>query len=111
MVFEVGVEPGLEEVGSWCVGGANRPGREGWWAGTVMEHHVTFPFAVCLLGTEETAGFWRRSRVSWRQFVSTACWLGRVSTNVVHIPSVVFTHCGGDGRLVAPKGVPLGSVE
>lgn len=76
-----------------------------------MEHHVTFPFAVCLLGTEETTRFWKRSSVSWRQFVSTACWLGHVSTNVVHILSVVFTYCGGDGRLVAPKGVPLGSLE
>ena len=51
MEFEVGFEPGLEEGGSWYVGGANRPGREGWWGEgeTVVEHHVTFTFAVCLL--------------------------------------------------------------
>lgn len=76
-----------------------------------MEHHVTFPFAVCLWSTEETTRFWRRSRVSWRQFVSTPCWLGHVSTNLVHIPSVLFTRCGGDGRPVAPKGVSLESLE
>ena len=67
-------------------------------------------YLCCLspVSTEETTRFWRRSSVSWRQFVSTPCWLGHVSTYVVHILSVIFTHCRGDGRLVGPKGVPSG---